>query len=399
MKKLCIIGLGLIGSSIARGLAGKYEIIGYNRNSKVTDQALKDGVINIAAKSYEQALGDADIVVIAAALGAYEQIAHDIGDFLQPGTVVTDVGSVKTHAVFTFYNHMPPGVDFVPSHPIAGKEIAGYEAGDGKLFEGKKVVLTPLPKNNSENILEVENMWKSLGAVPEQMTPAEHDRIYAAVSHAPQLLAYAYQMAIKHPKYEATVSAKGDFETFTRISNSDANIWAEIFAYNSHNIMKFLEKMFNGLVNIDKFNSLVSMRQRLGGDEQKVELNGDLKIDAATAIFPCLLGNLLMFCAEDELEQMTTKSFSAADLHESLAFIENEVAAESSARDFVDYVGSGFKDFTVFSLYDVSDYVSKFEREITLLKALTHRKIFEITAAMEADNHEHLVSVLRQAQD
>ena len=399
MKTISIIGLGLIGSSIARGLQGKYKIIGFNRRDEVTQKALKNGVIDVAAKNLEDAVRGADIVVIATPLGTYEEIATQISEFLEPGTVVTDVGSVKTHAVFSIYKHMPPGVDFVPAHPIAGKESTGLDAGDGKLFVGKKAIITPLPKNRSESIQEVENLWKDLGSITEQMTPAEHDKIYACVSHIPQLLAYAYSMAIHNKRYAIGQEPDNEiYKRFTRIRSSDAVIWAEIFMINGTNISKFLEKLFYGIVHIDKFSNLVEMREELGDKEFAPKLTGNKKFDAATIIFPALLGNLLLFCAEDELENNLSRGFSAADIHESLAMLEQQVGSEIQKRDYAEYAGTGLRDFTVFSLCDVSELVADYEEEIQLLKMLLHRKIFEITAAMESDSVEHLTEKLKEAQ-
>lgn len=399
-KKISIIGLGLIGSSIARGLCKKHEITAYNRNHDVALKAVNNGFAKKAAKTLEEAVEDADIVIVATPLNTYNSIANEMAEYLQPGVIVTDVGSVKTHAVFTFYNHMPPGVEFVPSHPIAGKEKTGYDAGEGDLFVGKKVVVTPLPKNQSESILEVENMWKDLGALPEQMTPAEHDKVYALVSHVPQLLAYAYSMAIQHKRYgidKIEDDVNEDYKTFSRISNSDPAIWADIFMLNAVHINKFLEKFFNGILHIENFNSLVETREKLGGEERQSKVTHDSKLDAATLIFPALMGNLLLFCIEDEMENSVSRSFSPSDLHESLAIIEDQVSKKIVAKDFADYAGTGLKDFTVFGLYDVSEQVEDFEQEIQLLKALLHRKIFEITAAVESDSAEHLASVLAQA--
>ena len=157
--------------------------------------------------------------------------------------------------------------------------------------------------------------------------------------------------------------------------------------------------MFNGLVHIDKFTCLIETREKLGGKEFEPQFTSDKKFDAAGTVFPTLLGNLLLVAVEDEMENNLSRSFSAADIHESLAMLEQEVGNQLEPKDFADYVGSGFVDFTTYSLCDVSDHVEKYADEVQLLKALVHRKIFEITAAMESDNVEHLASKLAEAQD
>ena len=400
MKKLSIIGLGLIGSSIARGLKGKYHITGYNRTLEVTAKALKEGVIDAAATSLAECVEGADIVLIATPMGHYESVANGIAEYLQPGTIVTDAGSVKTPAILTIYRHMPPGVEFVPSHPIAGKETSGFNAGDAELFKGKKVIITPLPKNSYKSILEIENMWKSLGATTEQMTAAEHDKIYSAVSHTTQLLAYAYKLAIRHKKFGQTAESepKGDYQTFMRIANSAPDIWVDIFQLNRGYMFKFLEKIFGGLTHIEKFSEMQDLRARLPGELKtpKPKFSGNKKLDAATIIFPALLGNLLLFCIEDEMENEVSRSFSASQIHESLALIEQEMKP-IEGKDFAQYAGSGLRDFTIFSYLDVTEYVEEYEQEIYLLKALLHRKIFEITAAIESESSEVLLGKLKEA--
>ncbi len=399
MKKLSIIGLGLIGSSIARGLKGQYHITGYNRTLEVSNKALKEGAIDVAASSLAEAVEGADIVLIATPMSHYESIANGIAEYLQLGTIVTDAGSVKTPAILSIYRHMPPGVEFIPSHPIAGKETSGFSAGDAELFKGKKVIITPLPKNSYKSILEVENLWKSLGATTEQMTAAEHDKIYSAVSHVPQMLAYAYKLAIRHKKFgqSADVEPKGDYQTFLRIANSAPDIWVDIFQLNRGYMFKFLEKIFGGLTHIEKFSDMQELRERLPGKlKAEPKFSGNKKLDAATIIFPALLGNLLLFCIEDEMENEVSRTFSPSQIHESLALIEQEIKP-IEAKDFANYAGSGLRDLTIFSHLDVSDYIEDHEQEIYLLKALLHRKIFEITAAVESDSAEVLLGKLKEA--
>lgn len=401
MKTVSIIGLGLIGGSIAKGLpktgSNKYHVIGYNKTTATAKQALKEGAIDAIAKTLAEA-AKADIIVLCTPLETYDEIMAQIADHLEPNTVITDVGSVKTPCIFSVFNALPPAVEFVPAHPIAGKEKSGFAAADGKLFVGKKTILTPLPKNHAESNLAVENMWKDLGATVESMTAAEHDKIYAFVSHVPQLLAYAYRMAIRHKKYALAELPKdeGDFATFSRIAKSDPALWADIFMQNSANIMKFLEKIFNGLLHIDKFSNLIDMREKLGGAEVKFKLKGEPKLDAAETIFPSLLSGLLLICIEDELENLS-RGFTVGQIHESLAMIEQELASKKVVRNYEDYAGTGLRDFTVFGLYNVEDFVESHHDDVHLLKALVHRKIFEITAAMESGSKELLEGKLREA--
>lgn len=395
MKKLSIIGLGLIGSSVARGLKGKYHIIGFNRNTEVSKKALKEGVIDQAAETLKEA-AQADIILLCIPMSMYTQVMKDVEKHLKPGAIVTDAGSVKTPALIQVSKLLRDGVHFVPAHPIAGKETSGYDAGEADLFKGKRVILTPLPKTPKEVNAEIENMWKALGATVESMPASEHDKIYAGISHVPQLLAYAYQMAIRHKKYATTPNEEGDYKTFARISHSEPDIWIDIFQLNRVHIFKFLDKMFNGMQHIDKFSDQTELRQKLGGTEKVFKLGGDKKIDAASVVFPALLGNLLLFCIEDEFESLSTRSFSAADIHASLALLETPVEKKKT-RNFADFAGTGLRDFTACSLYDVSEIVEDYAEEIQLLKILLHRKIFEITVAIESDSAEQLKGKLLEA--
>ena len=390
MKNVSIIGLGLIGSSIARGLKGKYRIKAYNRDPKVTKQALKDGVIDEAALQIHEVTEDADIVIVAVPLGSYETVMNEIADYLDPGTILTDVGSVKMQATISLYKHLPPGVHLVPAHPIAGKAESGYEAGDANLFRDKKVVITPLPKGQYEAVLDIENMWKELNARTELMPPKEHDKIYAAVSHVPQLLAYAYKMAVYHKKYGAEQSESGDFKTFMRISHSSPKIWADIFQQNRIFIMKFMDKVGNGLVNIEKFTNQVDLKERLGGEQKPVVLTGDKKEDAAKIIFPALLSNLLLFCIEDEFENVIN---SPDDIGVSIPGKKRDV----KNKNFADYAGTGLRDFSEFSLRDVAEHLETHSDYINILKSLLHRKIFEITAAIESEEVEQIIEKLSEA--
>lgn len=396
LRNLSIIGLGLIGSSVARGLKGKYHITGYNRNAATTKKALKDNVIDVAAEKLPEAVKGADIIMLCTPMGMYDSVIKDIAKHLKTGAIITDAGSVKTPALIQVSRSLPPNVHFVPAHPIAGKETSGYEAGEADLFKGKKTILTPLPKTPNEVNSEIENLWKALGAQTEIMTAAEHDKVYAAISHVPQLLASAYKMAITHKKYAVTPKEEGDYKTFARISHSSPDIWVDIFQLNRAHIFKFLDKMFNGLTNIDKFGDQVELRERLGGKAKDYKLSGDKKLDAATVIFPALLGNLLLFCIEDEFENLSTRSFSAADIHASLALLEtpNE---KRETKNFANYAGTGLRDFTICSLYNVSEIVENYAEEIQLLKILLHRKIFEITVAIESDSAEQLKGKLLEA--
>ncbi|MGH8807894.1 MAG: prephenate dehydrogenase [Noviherbaspirillum sp.] len=234
MKKISIFGVGLIGGSFALALkkAGAVEqIVGVGRSRASLARAKELGIIDLASDSIQEAVSGADLILVAAPVAQTEVILASIYPHLQPGTVVTDAGSTKTDVIGAARKTLGDKIaQFVPGHPIAGREQNGPEAAIVDLYVGKKVVLTPLPENSQSDIDRVAQAWQQCGAIIHRLTAQDHDRVFASVSHLPHLLAYALVDDIaKKPHADLLFQyAASGFRDFTRIAGSSPEMWRDI---------------------------------------------------------------------------------------------------------------------------------------------------------------------------
>lgn len=245
--KVVIFGVGLIGGSFARalksaGAAG--SIVGVGRSPEAMARALELGIVDEVAASPAEAMAGADLVLIAAPVAQTGAILAAILPHLEPGTVVTDAGSTKSDVVQAARDALGDRIgQFVPGHPIAGRETNGPDAAIPDLFIGKKVVLTPLPENRPADVERVAAAWRACGALIHKLSPAEHDKVFAAVSHLPHLLAYALvdDIANKpHAKQLFQYAASG-FRDFTRIAGSSPEMWRDISLANREALLGELD--------------------------------------------------------------------------------------------------------------------------------------------------------------
>lgn len=253
-NRVALIGIGLIGSSLARafklhGLVGHIAISTRSAETLATAERLQLG------DSYHldaaHAAQDADLVIICTPMGAYEAVAKSIHDALKPGAIVSDVGSVKASAVRDIAPHLPQGVHLVPGHPIAGTEHSGPEAGYANLFPERWCILTPGPDTQTEAVDKVAALWKACGAKVEIMTPEHHDRVLGITSHLPHLIAYtivdtADQLEDDTKQEVIKFSASG-FRDFTRIAASDPVMWRDIFLNNRDAVLEILGRFTEDL--------------------------------------------------------------------------------------------------------------------------------------------------------
>ncbi len=232
-----VFGVGLIGGSFALALkaAGVAKrIIGLGRNQANLQRALKLGVIDEASED-PAVVAEADLVLIATPVGQMGKIMQAIAPHLAAHTVVTDGGSTKQDVVALAYSKLKQRVaQFVPGHPIAGAEHSGVDAAKADLYRGRKVVLTPLPENSERSIRRVRAAWRVCGAKLYRMQPAEHDSVFAAVSHLPHLLSFALvDQVARHPNGKQLFDyAAGGFRDFTRIASSHPEMWRDICVAN-----------------------------------------------------------------------------------------------------------------------------------------------------------------------
>ncbi len=243
-NQLGLIGCGLMGGSFALALkrAGLVKrVIGYSKSPSTTERAKKLGVIDDTAESALLAVSGSDIVLIAVPVAATEATFKAIRHLVEPGVLFMDVGSTKRDVVDAARRVLKERVpSFVPAHPIAGKEVAGIAHSDAALYAGRQVILTPLPSTNPDLVQKATDVWSAIGAQVLKMTPENHDAAFAAVSHLPHLLAFAYFSAVvKQPAGDDFLALAGPgFRDFTRIAASDPAVWRDILVSNREEILK-----------------------------------------------------------------------------------------------------------------------------------------------------------------
>lgn len=256
LKKIAIFGVGLIGGSFALALKKACtveRIVGVGRTAATLARAQELGIIDAASTSVAEALLNADLVLIAAPVAQTEAILASIKPHLQPNTVVTDAGSTKTDVVTAARRALGEKiVQFVPGHPIAGRESNGPDAAIVDLYVGKKVVLAPLPENAPSDVERVANAWQQCGAIIHQLTPEKHDCVFAAVSHLPHLLAYALVNDIaKKPHADLLFQyAASGFRDFTRIAGSSPEMWRDISLANQAALLTELDSYMAQLAQV-----------------------------------------------------------------------------------------------------------------------------------------------------
>lgn len=252
-QRLCIIGVGLIGGSLARALrkANKVgEIVGSGRDAAHLEKARQLGVIDSYATDPAEAVRGADLVVLAVPLGAMPAVLEKIAPALELEAVMTDVGSAKgsvINAVRTAFKTIPD--TFVPGHPIAGTEQSGVEASFSELFVNRRVILTPTDVSSSAAVQKIRTMWEICGAEVVEMEVGHHDEVLAATSHLPHMLAYALvdTLARMDDSQEIFDYAAGGFRDFTRIASSNPDMWHDICLANHDALVKMLEAFSDDL--------------------------------------------------------------------------------------------------------------------------------------------------------
>jgi prephenate dehydrogenase len=243
-NQLGVVGTGLMGGSFALALkrAGLVKrVIGYSKSPSTTERAKKLGVIDDAAESALLAVSGSDIVLIAVPVAATEATFKAIRHLVEPNCLFMDVGSTKRDVVDAARRVLKERVgSFVPAHPIAGKEAGGVQHADAALYQGRQVILTPLAQTDAVLVQKAVDVWSALGCQVLKMTPDDHDAAFAAVSHLPHLLAFAYFNAVaRQPAGNDYLTLAGPgFRDFTRIAASDAAVWRDILMANREEVLK-----------------------------------------------------------------------------------------------------------------------------------------------------------------
>lgn len=253
IQRLCVIGLGLIGGSLALALQRARscrQVVGCARRDATVQQAKALGIVQEAYTDPVRAVAGADMVVLAVPMGAMEPVMSALAPALDEDTVVTDVGSVKgavVEAAERVFGAMPSR--FVPGHPVAGTERSGVEAAFDSLFQGRHVILTPVQQTAPRALAKVTAMWEACGATVSRMTVAEHDRVLAATSHLPHMLAYALvdSLARRDDGPQMFRYAAGGFRDFTRIASSDPVMWRDICLTNRQALLRAMDAFSENL--------------------------------------------------------------------------------------------------------------------------------------------------------
>jgi cyclohexadieny/prephenate dehydrogenase len=256
---MALIGVGLIGSSIARAArehGAVRKIVATSRSPETRKRVAELGIADQVVEANAQAVENADLVIVCVPVGTCGAVAKEIGPHLTAGAVVSDVGSVKCSVIRDMGSHLPKGVHFVPAHPVAGTEHSGPDAGFAELFEGRWCILTPPDGTDTEAVDRLAAFWRRLGAKVEIMTPEHHDIVLAITSHVPHLIAYNI-VGTAADMEEVTQSevikfSAGGFRDFTRIAASDPVMWRDVFVNNKEAVLEMLGRFSEDLAALQR---------------------------------------------------------------------------------------------------------------------------------------------------
>jgi len=256
--KVVVCGVGLIGGSFAlaikSALAGRHDcprIVGMGRSRATLEEALRLGIIDAIGADWPSALEGADLVLLAMPVGQMAPVMEALVPHLPPHTLVTDAGSTKSDVIAAARAAFGQRIaQFIPGHPIAGAEKSGVAAAQADLFLNKRVVLTPLPENRPADLTAVRRVWELCGAHVSTLAPEDHDRVFAAVSHLPHLLAFAlvHDLAQRENADQLFSFAAGGFRDFTRIASSHPEMWRDICIANRAALLKEVDAFLVELV-------------------------------------------------------------------------------------------------------------------------------------------------------
>ncbi len=257
-QKVAVIGVGLIGGSFALALKQAKacgHVVGAGRNPANMKLALERGSIDSIESDAARAVEDADLVLVSTPVGQFAKVFQSINSSLKPGAIITDAGSTKRDVVKAARKALKKKISqFVPAHPIAGAEKSGAAAASAELFRGKRVVITPLPENSEQAVERVNRAWSTCGARTSQMSPEQHDEVFATVSHLPHLLAFAlvHEVASRENSAELFSFAAGGFRDFTRIASSHPEMWRDICVANRDRLAGELSRYSKKLAEVKK---------------------------------------------------------------------------------------------------------------------------------------------------
>jgi cyclohexadieny/prephenate dehydrogenase len=259
VKRLALVGLGLIGSSIARAVREKLPeiaVVGFAASEATRRRARELGFCHEIREDAGAAVAGADLVILCAPVGANAAIGAAIGPHLAEGAILSDVGSVKAAVVRDLKPHLPAHVRFIPGHPVAGTEKSGPDAGFASLFENRWCILTPVPPAEPEAVARLRAFWEALGSIVEIMDAEHHDLVLAITSHIPHLIAYNIVGTAADlenvTQSEVIKFSAGGFRDFTRIAASDPTMWRDVFLNNKDAVLEMLGRFTEDLTALQR---------------------------------------------------------------------------------------------------------------------------------------------------
>ena len=258
-KKVCIIGCGLIGSSLARAIKKNNladKIVSSNRSESINKKVIELKIVDQSSVDTKKMVEGSDLVVIATPLSSYEDVILKIKDSLKNGSILTDVGSVKENIISLIEKNIPENISWIPSHPIAGTEESGPESGFSQLFKDRWCILTPSKKAKEKEINLLKSFWEKVGSKVDIMEAKQHDYILSITSHIPHLIAYNVvntTLNIQDERQSDIVKySAGGLRDFTRIAASNPIMWRDIFIQNKKNTSKMINKFIENLEDLKK---------------------------------------------------------------------------------------------------------------------------------------------------
>jgi len=258
-KKIGIIGCGLIGSSLARAIKKNNlaeKIVSSNRSDAANKKVIELKIVDESSSDTKKMAEGSDLVVIATPLSSYEDVISKIKNSLNNGVILTDVGSVKENIINLVEKHIPENISWIPSHPIAGTEESGPEAGFSELFQNRWCILTPSKKAKEKDINLLQTFWEKIGSKVDIMEAEQHDYILSITSHIPHLIAYNIvntSINIQDEKESIIIKySAGGLRDFTRIAASNPIMWRDVFIQNKKNTSKMIDKFIRNLEDLKK---------------------------------------------------------------------------------------------------------------------------------------------------
>jgi len=258
-KKVCIIGCGLIGSSLARAIKKNNlaeKIVSSNRSDATNKKVIELKIVDDSSSDTKKMTDGSDLVVIATPLSSYEDVISKIKNSLKHVIILTDVVSVKENIINLVEKNIPENISWIPSHPIAGTEESGPEAGFSELFQNRWCILTPSKKAKEKDINLLQTFWEKVGSKVDIMQAKQHDYILSITSHMPHLIAYNIvntSLNIQDEKESTIVKySAGGLRDFTRIAASNPIMWRDVFIQNKKNTSKMIDKFIENLEDLKK---------------------------------------------------------------------------------------------------------------------------------------------------